>query len=175
MPAFKLQAKLLAEGLAAQHGIPPHTPAEPPINIELAKIGQKLAGKDGGFSCTSCHAVGAVEASEVFESEGINLAKASERLLPEYYRRWLRNPASIDPQTKMPLYFDGGKSQLSEILEGDADRLAKVDDPTLTGAYHFWMAHMYNRVGNWAEAHRHGDASITAVSAPATQRAWARC
>jgi hypothetical protein len=52
-----------------------------------------------------------------------------------------------------------------EILESDAERLARVSDPALTGAYHFWMAHlhMYNRVGDFPAAHRHADASIAAA------------
>ncbi len=122
MPAFKSCAKLLADGLAAQHGFAPQTPSEPPVDLNLAKLGQKLASKEAGFSCISCHAIGSLEAAEVFDSEGINLARAAERLLPDYYRRWLRSPASIDPQTKMPLYFDGGKSQLTDILDGDAEK-----------------------------------------------------
>jgi mono/diheme cytochrome c family protein len=120
MPLFKSRAVWLAEGLTAQHGFPPRTPAEPPIDPELAKIGRKLASKDGGFSCVSCHAIGRAEASEVVESEGVNLAYAADRLLPAYYQRWLRNPARIDPQTKMPLYFEDDKSQLTDILDGDA-------------------------------------------------------
>jgi mono/diheme cytochrome c family protein len=122
MPAFKSRAAFLAPGLAAQHGYPPQSSSEPPINHELAKIGQKLVGKDGGFSCISCHGVGKLEAMEVFESEGINLAYSYERLLPAYYRRWVRNPLSIDPQTKMPVYFDEGKSPLTEVLGGDAEK-----------------------------------------------------
>jgi tetratricopeptide (TPR) repeat protein len=50
-----------------------------------------------------------------------------------------------------------------EILESDAERLARVSDPALTGAYHFWLAHMYNRVGDFPAAHRHADASIAAA------------
>lgn len=122
MPAFQSRATLLAQGLAAQHGLPPKTPAEPPIDLELAKIGQKLVGKDGGYSCISCHGVGPLEATEVFESEGINFARAGERLLPAFYRRWLRSPLSIDPQTKMPVYFEDGKSPLTELLDGDAEK-----------------------------------------------------
>ena len=120
MPAFKSRAKSLAEGLAAQHGVAPHTLPEPPIDSALAKIGQKLVGKEGGFSCVSCHAIGKVEASEVVESEGPNLAHAAERLLPDYYRRWLRNPPAIDPLTKMPVYFEEGKSPLTDVFDGDA-------------------------------------------------------
>lgn len=122
MPAFKSRATLLASGLAAQHGFPPQTPAEPPLDMDLAKLGQKLVGKDGGFSCTSCHGAGPMEALEVFESEGINMAYSAERLLPAYYRRWMRNPLSIDPQTKMPAYFEEGKSPLTEVLDGDAEK-----------------------------------------------------
>jgi len=90
--------------------------------MELAKIAQKLAGKDGGFSCVSCHSVGPQEALEVFEGEGINFAYSAERLLPQYYRRWMRNPLSIDPQTKMPAYFEDGKSPLTDLLDGDAEK-----------------------------------------------------
>ena len=122
MPSFKSRAALLANGLAAQHGYPSQTPAEPPIDMELAKIGQKLLGKEGGFSCISCHGVANMEAMEVFESEGINFVWSAERLLPQYYRRWLRNPLSIDPQTKMPVYFEEGKSPLTELLDGDAEK-----------------------------------------------------
>lgn len=122
MPAFKSRAKFLAEGLAQSHGYPATTPAEPPVDQDLVKIGQKLTGKDGGFSCISCHGVNTLEATEVFESEGINLAYTGDRLLPQYYRRWLRSPTTIDPQTKMPVYFDEGKSPLADLLEGSADK-----------------------------------------------------
>jgi mono/diheme cytochrome c family protein len=122
MPAFKSLATNLAEGLAAQHGFPPRTPPNPAPDPELVKIGQKLVGKDGGFSCVSCHGVAAVGAADVFESEGINLAHAAERLQLEFYRRWVRNPLSVDLQTKMPVYFEEGRSPLNEILDGDAEK-----------------------------------------------------
>lgn len=122
MPAFQSRATFLARGLAAQRGLPPRSSPELAVDRELARLGQKLVGKDGGFSCVSCHGVGKMEALEVFESEGINLAYAGERLLPSYYRRWMRHPLGIDPQTKMPVYFDEGKSPLIEVLGGDAEQ-----------------------------------------------------
>ena len=122
MPAFKSRGSNLAVGLAAQLGHSPKSPVESPVDVELAKIGHQLVGRDGGFSCVSCHAVGPVLALEVFESEGLNLADAADRLLPEYYRRWFRSPSSIDPQTKMPSYFSEGQSPFPDILGGDAEK-----------------------------------------------------
>jgi mono/diheme cytochrome c family protein len=122
MPAFKSRAAELAIGMAQQHGYAPKSPAEPPVDIALAEIGRKLVGKDGGFSCVSCHGIGPMPAMEVFESEGINFAYSADRLLPDYYRRWFRAPTSIDPQTKMPVYFDEGKSPLTDVLDGDAEK-----------------------------------------------------
>ncbi|HTD88622.1 MAG TPA: c-type cytochrome, partial [Candidatus Binatia bacterium] len=122
MPAFKEWSTVLPYGMAALHGYPPMNPTEK-VDPELAKIGQKLVGKEGGFSCVSCHAVGSVQATDVFDSEGINLVWSAERLLPQYYRRWVRNPLAIDPQTKMPVYFDDeGRSPLTEILDGDGEK-----------------------------------------------------
>jgi mono/diheme cytochrome c family protein len=126
MPAFSSRAGDLARGMAAMHGYPPVTPAEGPVDQAAAEIGRKLVGKDGGFSCVACHAVGSQPALEVFESEGLNLAWAADRLLPNFYRRWFRNPLSIDPQTKMPMYFDEeGASPLTDTLSGNGD--AQID------------------------------------------------
>ncbi len=122
MPAFKSRAADLARGLAALHGFPPITPVEGPVDPAAAESGRKLVGKSGGFSCVACHAVGPKPALEVFESEGINLAWSAERLQPSYYRRWFRNPLSVEPQTKMPVYFDDtGASPLTDVLEGNGD------------------------------------------------------
>jgi mono/diheme cytochrome c family protein len=133
MPAFKQLGHILGHGMAALHGYPPQSAAVVNIDLELAKHGQKLVGKDGGFSCVSCHAVGAAKATDVFDSEGINLAWSAERLLPQYYRRWVRNPLSIDPQTRMPVYFDEeGRSPLSEILDGDGEK-------QLTAMWHYLL------------------------------------
>jgi mono/diheme cytochrome c family protein len=59
LPAFPARAKLIAEGLAAEHGYSPVTPARPEPDEQMAATGQKLIGAAGGFSCVQCHAVGA--------------------------------------------------------------------------------------------------------------------
>ena len=122
MPAFKSRAQSLAEGMAMQHGYPPRAPAESPIDEEAAKIGHKMLGKDNGLSCISCHAVNDLPALEVFESEGPNFGISGTRLLKPYFFRWLRNPLAVDPQTKMPAYFEDGRSALTDYYEGDAEK-----------------------------------------------------
>ncbi|MEW6307101.1 MAG: c-type cytochrome [Verrucomicrobiota bacterium] len=122
MPAFAQYAAILAPGMAMQHGYAPKAPAEPPVNPEAAQLGLKLIGVDGGFSCIACHAVKDLGATQVFESAGVNLAYSGERLLPQYFQRWLTNPLRIDPQTKMPVYFDQGRSPLTDYFEGDANK-----------------------------------------------------
>jgi cytochrome c553 len=122
MPAFKSRAKLLAEAMAMQQGYAPKTRDEGPIDEEAAKTGHKMIGKDNGLSCISCHAINDLPALEVFESEGLNLGLTGARLLKPYFYRWMRAPLAVDPQTKMPGYFEDGKSALTDYYEGDAEK-----------------------------------------------------
>jgi cytochrome c peroxidase len=122
MPSFRSRATLLAEAMAMQQGYAPKTPMEGPIDQEAARIGHKIIGKDNGLSCIPCHGVNDLPALDVFESEGINLGLTSARLLKPYFFRWLRNPLAIDSQTKMPAYFEEGKSALTDYYEGDGEK-----------------------------------------------------
>lgn len=120
MPAFGAPAQSVGQGMAMLHGFPPHSINEPPPNEDAVKIGQKLVSPEGGFSCVACHAVGKIGASSVFDSPGINLAYAGERLRKDFFNRWLYSPLSIDPTTKMPTYFDEtGRSPLTDVYDGD--------------------------------------------------------
>ena len=120
MPAFPARASGLAKGLAMLNGHSPVTPQEGPVDPEKAKVGRKLVSANGGFFCFSCHAIGALKPAQVFDAQGVNLAKVGDRLLPEYFRRWMSSPLRVDPQTKMPAYFNQGQSALFDILDGDA-------------------------------------------------------
>lgn len=123
MPAFVKFAQPMAQGMAAVHGLPPATPEEPPIDAAQVAIGQKLVSPVGGFSCVLCHGAGELAATQVFESAGINFGYTAERIQRTYYNHWLRNPQSVDPATKMPVYFteeDG--SPLSDVLDGSSTK-----------------------------------------------------
>jgi len=127
MPAFPTHARWLAQGLATAHGLPPAAPVDDPPDADLAKVGHKLVGASGGFACISCHGVADFGATQVFEAPGINLALSFDRLQPDFFRRWLRNPVSLDPNSKMPAYFDEeGRSALSDVLGGDGPKTIRA-------------------------------------------------
>jgi mono/diheme cytochrome c family protein len=118
MPGFPNYAAPIATGLAAIHGVVPGKAEAANPDKALAEVGKKLAGADG-FGCTTCHGVGAAKPTAAFEVEGLNFALSHERLRHEWFIRWIDNPQSVTPGTKMPHYAEGGKSQRPE-LEGDA-------------------------------------------------------
>ena len=121
MPAFVAPAQGLAEGLAFAHGFAATIEPAAPIDPEKVKAGEVLLGENGGFNCTTCHAVGERPATAVFEAPGVNFAYAHERLRHEYYHRWVMHPLRIDPETKMPKFADEeGKTPLTQFYDGDA-------------------------------------------------------
>ena len=78
--------------------------------------------RNTGLNCVSCHNIGKVPAVGVFEAPGINFMRARERLRRDYFERWVRSPIRVEPETKMPTYFNGENSVLPTILDGKADR-----------------------------------------------------
>jgi mono/diheme cytochrome c family protein len=105
------------------HGLPPDSPKEKPINPQLAETGRKLVGVDGGFSCIACHGVKDRQPLQVFEAQGVNFSSVGARIQPDYYLRWMLDPLRVNPQTRMPKYFDeDARSVLVDVLEGDAKK-----------------------------------------------------
>ncbi|MBK1881001.1 c-type cytochrome [Luteolibacter pohnpeiensis] len=119
MPSFHAHPKELAEGLSRLHGFEPSGPQEVKVDPKMAEIGKDLASASG-FGCVTCHAIGDQKATAIFEVEGINLKLASSRLREGYYHRWMDNPPSVTPSTKMPRFSDGNESQRADVLDGDA-------------------------------------------------------
>lgn len=121
MPAFHSRADLLAKGLTAQHGLAPSKVDTSSIDDKKAAIGKKLVGQNGGFACNICHADGDQKPLAAFEVEGINFDQVAQRLRSGYYHRWMENPPSVTPDTKMPRYTQNNKSPLSDF-ENDAQK-----------------------------------------------------
>lgn len=127
MPSFPAFGTRLAAGFAASCGYGAKSPVEPAVDPEAAAVGRKLVSASTGFACVSCHAIGPFGATAVFEAPGVNLVHAGERLRPEFFARWVRNPQAFEPTTKMPLYFDEeGNSALSDYFGGDGPKTIRA-------------------------------------------------
>lgn len=119
MPAFPARAQGLVHGLSLEHGYPASSRPEPEPNKEMSEFGRKLSGPAGGLDCLSCHAIGPKGATKVFEAPAPNFKLARARLRKDYYDRWVREPLRLEPGTKMPQFIKDGRTQLTEILDGD--------------------------------------------------------
>jgi hypothetical protein len=85
--------------------------------------GKTLASASAsGFGCTTCHAIGDQKPTAAFEVQGVNLLLSAARLRKDDYFRWMANPRSITPATKMPKYAEGNLSQRTDLLDGDAHK-----------------------------------------------------
>ncbi len=124
MPAFSARAEKLVHGLVLEHGYPPKSAPTPEPNKEMSEIGRKLSGPMGGLDCLSCHAIGPKGATKVFEAPAPNFKVVRERMNKDYYDRWVREPLRLEPGTKMPQFIKDGRTQLTEILDGDGVKQA---------------------------------------------------
>jgi cytochrome c2 len=106
-----LAALLSATAPAEEASVPPH-------DLQDVENGRLLTGS-GGLGCITCHDVRGNPATGL---RGPDLALAQRRLRPEYLRRWLEDPAAVQPGTRMPSYFRNGRSTLPTVLDGDAGR-----------------------------------------------------
>jgi mono/diheme cytochrome c family protein len=82
------------------------------------QIGRLLVGV-GGYSCISCHNF-AQHAS--LGISVMDLTHMGKRLQPGWFFRYLADPASLRPGTRMPTFWPDGKSTNQEILGGDQAR-----------------------------------------------------
>lgn len=124
MPGFPARAEKLIHGLALEHGFPTKTPPEPEPAKDQSEIGRKLSGPAGGLDCLSCHGIGPKGATKVFEAPAPNFKFVRARIKKDYYDRWVREPLRLEPGTKMPQFIKDGRTQLTEILDGDGVRQA---------------------------------------------------
>ncbi|HVS19622.1 MAG TPA: hypothetical protein VMT18_13545, partial [Planctomycetota bacterium] len=92
---------------------------DPPLTEAAApEVGARLAGTRG-LGCVQCHGF-----SE-HPSLGIpapDLAEVARRVRPEWFRRLLADPSSIDMNSRMPQFWSDGTSPVRDVLDGDPER-----------------------------------------------------
>ena len=83
-------------------------------NSDEITAGRHLTGGKG-FNCVGCHDFGEHRGTGV---RAPDLSTVTDRLHFAWFQRWLHNPQSLAPGTRMPNMFHGGISVLPQVLEG---------------------------------------------------------
>jgi mono/diheme cytochrome c family protein len=131
MPTFSLsdqEATTLVQYFGALDNI-----QAPFVHIDETKISpdsilaaQKLTTPDY-FNCFSCHQQGDHKPEGPPEGWAPDLTMARQRLNPDWIIRWLHNPQAVQPDTKMPSFYEqdaSGKASggPEDILDGDNEQ-----------------------------------------------------
>ncbi|MCA9295913.1 MAG: hypothetical protein KC983_05335, partial [Phycisphaerales bacterium] len=97
-------------------GVGPTSDTGAEITALRADVGRELVGNHG-LNCIQCHNVAGFQGTG---TPGPDLAQASLRLRHDAFTRWLYDPAALRPGTRMPSFFFGGRSPLTDFAEGSA-------------------------------------------------------
>lgn len=96
--------------------------ASDPANLtgeaNAAKLGRKLVGV-GGYTCIACHNFADHKSLGV---PALDLTTSATRLKADWFRRYLLDPQSLRPGTRMPSFFPNGVAANRDVLGGDADK-----------------------------------------------------
>ena len=85
--------------------------------------------------CQQCHVLGAIPADQPVSNLAPDLRMTHERLKPEWILDWLRNPARIQPGTRMPQFWPTPPYPKSSFpqLGGDAEpQIRAIRDHLMT-------------------------------------------
>ncbi len=122
MPRFGAAAvEHLGDALFAADGGRDHI-AEPAFDPERIAAGRRLTGSGGGLSCISCHTTAGQDSIGL---PGLDLARMHARLQRPWFERWMREPLAMRAGTRMPSFFDEGRSSITKEFDGDAE--AQID------------------------------------------------
>lgn len=118
MPAFGEQVGgAIAQDLQANRKPMPAMPQRQFDEAEV-QMGREIAGTKG-LACIVCHNMAGHESPGI---PGLDLATVSERLEPQWFQQWLRNPHEMRSNTRMPMFWDAdGKSALTRLGDGNAN------------------------------------------------------
>lgn len=97
-------------------------PNPPAVNVSglehhhRNQYGRELMGTTG-LGCVTCHNLNGHKSLGI---PAVDLAHVPARLQPAWFMKYMLDPASLRPQTRMPAFFENGKSLSSELFKGDA-------------------------------------------------------
>ena len=89
-----------------------------PVDANAAKFGRKLVGV-GGLTCVACHVFAGHNSLGI---PALDLTTVPKRLKPDWFRRYLLDPQSLRPGTRMPSFWPNGVAANRDVLGGDTDK-----------------------------------------------------
>ena len=123
MPAWAAYSGPLSKGLAQQHGYPAEDAPPVVVDAGLAEIGRKLTEVEGGFSCVSCHGVGARKALAGSDTATVNFSFVGDRIRYSYFWRYVQDPTRVMPGTMMPRFIGAdGLTPIHGVFDGEPRR-----------------------------------------------------
>jgi len=90
----------------------------PGVAADANKSGRKLVGV-GGLTCIACHMFAG---NPSLGAPALDLATAGQRLKWDWFRRYLLDPQSLRPGTRMPAFWPNGVASNREVLGGDTEK-----------------------------------------------------
>jgi cbb3-type cytochrome oxidase cytochrome c subunit len=87
-------------------------------DADLVKAGRLLTGTKG-MSCVTCHTF---QNHKSLGIQGMDIVNMAQRLRRDWFGKYLLDPPSLRPGTRMPTYWPDGKSVRKDILDGNTER-----------------------------------------------------
>jgi mono/diheme cytochrome c family protein len=124
MPSFEFeetQRNTITHYFASQDGVAyPYEP-KPATDPAMLAAGRDLFGR---WQCVKCHVVAGKLPNQEPANMAPDLAKVPQRLRAAWLDKWLADPGSIAPGTRMPSNFpkDASENAYPEVLGGDQQK-----------------------------------------------------
>ncbi|MCC9603303.1 cytochrome c [Stieleria sp. JC731] len=117
MPAYSAEAvKPILSGLSKLASASDTTHLELGDDSKKAiDVGRELVNT----GCVQCHAFGGESLPGVV---GIDLQQIDQRIRPDWFYEFVKNPNAVKERTRMPTFFPNGESNRKDLLDGDVDR-----------------------------------------------------
>lgn len=117
MPGFAGEIKLIAQHLiASDRKKLVRTPTV--FSPEAVAAGKRLVGVTG-FACVTCHNVNGDRSAAI---PGIDIASTTKRLNRDWFHRYLTDPPTFRPGTRMPAFWAQEQSAFTDLLGGSSTR-----------------------------------------------------
>jgi len=119
MPIYADHAKALAAAFVSADRIESMTSSASKPNNQASQAVLTAGRELFDSGCVQCHAF---RGEALPGTIGIDLSDVGTRIHREWFEAFLRNPAGLKKNTRMPTFFPDGKTAVPQILDGDATR-----------------------------------------------------